>query len=331
MDKITSKEEIPTDPETSTRPITRELGTTCYSLRSMDKKNETYEYGDSDEEIFERKKQKIKPNILSNRSVESLKQSQSKIQSYETSEEINRKSEFEVVRSDDDHDDDDEETINSPSSRKKARSATPEYPEQSYPRRIVPPNPSTIKSKKKTPVSSSRQKKRNATSDDSGNKSTKTPSGLNEKEIEASLMTNEEDMTFVNCISPPTKRVNQSIEYLKRAKKKAEEKKQKHEEEVKLLAEREAQEKMEKAKKRIKEREENNLQLAAQVKSEKEREDRYRNLMNTTKPQGSITRKYQKRIELESEGLRSRTIHFSNEPTETETMPSQVISEFIIF
>ncbi|KAK0085984.1 hypothetical protein PV325_004100 [Microctonus aethiopoides] len=319
LDTITSKEEIPNDPEISTRPITREMGATCYSLRSMDKKNETYEYDDSDEDIFDRKKQKIKPNILSNRSVESLKQSQSKIQTYETSEEVNSKSELEVVRSDDD----DKETINSPSSRKKARSATPEYPDQSYPRRIVPPNPSTTKSKKKIPVSSSRPKKRNATSDDSGNKSTKTPSGLNEKEIEASLMTSEEDVKFINCTSPPTKRVNQSIEYLKKAKKKTEEKKQKHEEEVKLLAEREAQEKMEKAKKRIKEREENNLQLAAQVKSEKEREDRYRNLMNTTKSQGSITRKYQKRIELESEGLRSRTIHFSNEPTETESMASQ--------
>ncbi|KAK0182478.1 hypothetical protein PV327_000617 [Microctonus hyperodae] len=328
LDKLTNKEEIPTDSETPTRPITRESGATCYSLRSTNKTKNIYEYDDSDEDIFDRNIQKIKPNILSNRSIDLLKQSQLKIQSSEISEEINNKSECKLV-----HGDDDEETIDSPSSQKKARSATPEYPEESYPRRIVPPIPSTKKSKKKLPVSSTRLKKRNATSDNSGNKSTKAPSGLNESEIEESLMTNDEDKDIENCIAPPTKRVNQSIEYLKRARKEMEEKKQKDVEETKRLAAQEAQEKKERIIKRTKEKEENSLQLAAQEKSKKEREDRYRNLMNTTRPQGSITRNYQKRIELESEGLRPRTIQYTpDETAEThETISSQNSADIDMF
>ncbi|XP_034941215.1 myb-like protein X [Chelonus insularis] len=302
-----------------------------FSLRPRNAtKKVTYIMSDDeeDEEIFQSKRKKVagfthkssatKNGLIKNRNnnVESNQQKrdyQSNISKYDESDNLN--------------------IISDGGTSRKKRAATPEYPEISPSKQI----PSSNKSNSyDVVVEIHNEEKRQNTNFSRKNNSIdcepirpikKRNEKLNDEEIEAQLITDDEDEE--EKVIPPSpesrfsKRLRLGHSLLQNKRQKEEDKRKKIEEEERLAAEKETRDKEEK----IKQRMENNIAKAKQhemiVKKQKEKEERYRN--NVARHQ-----KCPSRTELESDELPKNEIiwdtkHESSETTYTETEANKKI------
>lgn len=291
--------------ETSNSPVLtlRETGNSNYGLRVLAKKPSVFDFiqDDSDDE-FEIMS-KTKKSTKGPRKVRTTNKTSANQMKKKTNLKNNEDKEDDQVLMDDFIDDSDKKK-NFPKSRKRA--PTPEYPDDTPSRSkklaTINSRTKTLESRNPTLLTYSRTAKN---SQDKKSDRTYTHPALSENEIEAQLISDDED-DIIPSSQRPSERLSKGVALLKKTQEHEDNLKRQQLEEHDLLSVKALREQEERLQKRIKENTAKLQQQEDQDNAKKKKEQTYRSTVIGTHHQSNSF--IQKRTELESDSPRRISI-----------------------